>query len=1120
MSSHRRLVHRHMHRLLSNKERDLLPGQVGFNSFYQPSLQGGTHDLSAIQTVHVEGKAPETIKSDVQQFNVIAPRYNLPTGVVDLVYPPTGESVPVTVLPHIVFKDPHMPWERSPTYINEKKENADKRNLAPWMVLLVFSLDELKLDKEKELDPFLQGIAGIENKQSETMSVRMRVKDTPKLSKVYNTIPYNETLDTHDADGPVDVIFIKKDLFDPIFIGIDEVTKQPRLDVAQYKYMSHVRRVPTDGMASADVDEDTGIFSISVSPRTGPLDLKGPETVVVHLVSLDMNPTLKLPVDSERVALTSLHSWTYTCLPDEGDTSPKERLKRLGQNLTLLLPQMPDTAPKPTPRATSSAEDIVAKRQADGYSIVRHRTITGDVTAAITRGPLVPNPVQHPLRDNFCMQSNFGSDLQILDQDLGLMDITYSAAWQLGKTLGMGDEAFSAALTRLRNVIHAEGLGQSKVDVHSAIGTYKSRRDTVVGMRDLVKGLNTLTQKLHEHGDAATAVDVNRWDYTSGSDDADSPYIDTSMSSPHISSRMQSHTNAAALASAMATDGTMYNEHNCPENSDFAMVYSWVLDKLHLSNVPAHYLIPDPSYLPLETLRFFYVDENWTDALVDGALSLANHWGAAPMEDYCRTAIKTAINTKLKLPDETLGGWHTPMPRYGFILRSQLLVQFPDITVTPVYAEVRNNWHINGGAPEAPKAPILVQKRLSTDSMYCLFDCFPGDLQKITFTMPPHQQRFKIGDSITETTLEVKVRRIYTQWEKAKRKEDSHDPIETILFEMAEGKAFDLKSRMMKVEPYVDAVRVSLKKGMEESDFTQDANTSALMALHLNESIPELVIQAPKPPTAAGSTAAAGQHTFQFSLPEVPLVIPPPLEARARQMTPRYATMIRPRPASPRREAALVTEYANRQITEQKRLQAESALSLNRDAKTTQRPEFDVNVYALRYQDKTAVPSNSPFPIDLVVKIVRSPDSYIPKWPLEKIDVSIPWGNIPPDGIGKNIPLLSREADPPMPMMLSNMRFNVLKFWSDQKGSRRDETQEKGTLRLSVVPRNPNGVTIDKMQEASFMVPRAKIVTWKSEDTLSATVHVRFQFADDVPPYHTDFTQSVTVDFHSMNLTP
>ena len=39
--------------------------------------------------------------------------------------------------------------------------------------------------------------------------------------------------------------------------------------------------------------------------------------------------------------------------------------------------------------------------------------------------------------------------------------------------------------------------------------------------------------------------------------------------------------------------------------------------------VPFHYLIPHPALLPSESLRFFHLDDNWVNALVDGALSIA-----------------------------------------------------------------------------------------------------------------------------------------------------------------------------------------------------------------------------------------------------------------------------------------------------------------------------------------------------------------------------------------------------------------------------------------------------------------------------------------------------------------
>ena len=41
-----------------------------------------------------------------------------------------------------------------------------------------------------------------------------------------------------------------------------------------------------------------------------------------------------------------------------------------------------------------------------------------------------------------------------------------------------------------------------------------------------------------------------------------------------------------------------------------------------LHGVPFNYLVPDAQLLPIETIRFFYIDRAWTDALVQGALSI------------------------------------------------------------------------------------------------------------------------------------------------------------------------------------------------------------------------------------------------------------------------------------------------------------------------------------------------------------------------------------------------------------------------------------------------------------------------------------------------------------------
>src|SRR3569833_1313173 len=41
-----------------------------------------------------------------------------------------------------------------------------------------------------------------------------------------------------------------------------------------------------------------------------------------------------------------------------------------------------------------------------------------------------------------------------------------------------------------------------------------------------------------------------------------------------------------------------------------------------LIGVPFNYLVPDSRLLPVESIRFFYLDRSWTDRLVDGAISV------------------------------------------------------------------------------------------------------------------------------------------------------------------------------------------------------------------------------------------------------------------------------------------------------------------------------------------------------------------------------------------------------------------------------------------------------------------------------------------------------------------
>jgi hypothetical protein len=187
---------------------------------------------------------------------------------------------------------------------------------------------------------------------------------------------------------------------------------------------------------------------------------------------------------------------------------------------------------------------------------------------------------------------------------------------------------------------------------------------------------------------------------------------------------------------------------------------------MYLAGVPAHYLITDPSHLGPESLRFFHIDPNWVDALIDGALSLGNHMGT----DFDRVAIKLAINRFVEhLPPFQP---HRPqIPTYGFYLRSDLVTLYPDLKVETEPIPPK------GVRPE--RAPLLRHEIIADGVMLGLFDRMPGsdDFTALRFTQPPHQQRFALSDDLSAEAAHISIRKQYTVSEEDQEKApDPNDP--------------------------------------------------------------------------------------------------------------------------------------------------------------------------------------------------------------------------------------------------------------------------------------------------------------------------------------------------------
>jgi hypothetical protein len=105
----------------------------------------------------------------------------------------------------------------------------------------------------------------------------------------------------------------------------------------------------------------------------------------------------------------------------------------------------------------------------------------------------------------------------------------------------------------------------------------------------------------------------------------------------------------------------LYNGFNNPVNSDWAVILNWITSKLYLDGIPAQYLIVDPSALPMERLRFFHIDPNWLDCLIDGALSVCNHADRGG-NFYSSTACPTSLIRYRRCYSKGNQGWIQSLP--------------------------------------------------------------------------------------------------------------------------------------------------------------------------------------------------------------------------------------------------------------------------------------------------------------------------------------------------------------------------------------------------------------------------------------------------------------------------
>jgi hypothetical protein len=500
------------------------------------------------------------------------------------------------------------------------------------------------------------------------------------------------------------------------------VAVMPRLQ--ELKYLAHCRQVNTDNKIILGLDEE-GWFSVVIgnrlpsppTPKTNGQAGQPGNLNIAHLVSLEgFNDFLVdapgFPTGTTKVRLISLSSWVFTCLPEEGESFANLMLgliseqSEAGTSLLLKLPPTSNPPDEPT-----EAEKIVANRISAGYGPMGYQTRQGEQTFAWYRGPLSPVlTARFTDRDPF----DTAAEAIIYDSTTGLFDHSYSVAWQLGRLLALSDRSFAVNLLKWRREAHQLiDLLLDRLNAQNETSLLSDPNN--VAQLNTLLDQNLITQQFLN----ALVKDLSQGFPAPVSNSGSSSRRQPSASDSSTVSRLQNLLNDPQVQALL-------QEMSDPDqNSLMEQIVAWLARLSLLYGVPFEHLVPFPAMLPPESIRLFYIDQNWIDCMIDGALNVGVHSSRDSLYDsLMRDTLNDAVDAaSLQVRDLLVGiktgsGPEVTGSMAGFLLRSAVVSGWPGL-------EVKAYRQTDGQTPGGP-IKLLRMDRLAPDVLLCIFPEVPA----------------------------------------------------------------------------------------------------------------------------------------------------------------------------------------------------------------------------------------------------------------------------------------------------------------------------------------------------------------------------------------------------------
>lgn len=412
---------------------------ITFIQYDEPALKAGEYTLTATQKTNQP--APHDTFSATRRFAVVGQRFQLAPADLGALFPPdlaVGELS--GDLPHVLVTRRTLPWERS---------SVNGVAAAPWLAVLLF-------DAAEAPKPVKRTAADLIAEKTTITVTGSTVTGTGAMPAGTVSCPGLNPLDYGEA--PDDVCMT---------IDVDVATFSALAPTAaDLPYLAHIRE--TDTVDTHDTVTESEQVAVVLGNRV-PLDATA---AVAFLVSLEnMGPLLPDDAGSpsaglagaSTVRLIAYRWWTFTA--DTGGATFQALLEGVnaappGQAGVLNSLQVPFTGPRPTGAQVQDAMDdqaagtlqpgdaqaLAHNAFALGYAPLTHRLRHAGRTVSWYRGPLAPLAVTAQVTTPIA-----GADaVTRYDPQTGMFDVSYAAAWQLGRLLALQSRSFSVALYEWR----------------------------------------------------------------------------------------------------------------------------------------------------------------------------------------------------------------------------------------------------------------------------------------------------------------------------------------------------------------------------------------------------------------------------------------------------------------------------------------------------------------------------------------------------------------------------------------------------------------------------------------------------------------------------------------------